>query len=100
MFLILILLSSMLVQRPSHIPLDEPEKCKVLNTRSPDQYEFVRIHDLSTGLIVFQSTIRGGDSKGVFTKGDKIRIEHKWAGDRDYHSGVVVECKNGNTIRI
>ena len=100
MFLISILLLSLSVQRPYDTPADERESCKVLNTRAPDQYEFVRIYDVSTGQIIFQSPIKGGDSKGVYSKGDKIKIEHKWAGDRDYHSGVVVDCRNGNIIRF
>lgn len=89
-----------MVQLPAAVPFDGQEKCKVLNTRAPDQYEFVRVYDVSTGQIVFQSTIRGGDSKGIVAKGDTIRVEHKWAGDRDYHSGIVVPCKNGNIIRF
>ena len=60
----------------------------------------MRVYDVSTGQIVLQSTIKGGSSRGIFPKGYKIRVEHKWAGDRDYHSSKVVECKNGNTIRI
>jgi hypothetical protein len=89
-----------LVQQPYNVPFGAKPRCNVLYTGAPDRYEFFRIYEVSTGEIVLQSAIKGGDSKGVYVGSNKIKIEHKWAGDRDYHSAVVVECEKGNTIRI
>ena len=95
-----ILLLSIVLQRPADVPFDEKERCSVLNTGSPDQYEFVRIYEVGTGEIVFQSPIKGGKTAPVYVRSKRIKIEHKWAGDVDYHSAIEVDCDKGNTIKI
>ena len=89
-----------LFQRPYDVPIDEKERCKVLYTGSPERYEFVKIYEVSTGKVVFQSAIKGGEPTGVYVGSNKIKIEHKWAGDLDYHSAVIAECDKGNVIRF
>jgi hypothetical protein len=95
-----VLFLSMVMQRPYDVPFDEQETCTVMNTGNKDQYEFVRISEVSTGKIILQSPIKGGDTRGVFSKSGKVKVEHKWAGDKDYHSAVVVSCDKGNIIKI
>jgi hypothetical protein len=95
-----IILLAMLLEPPHDIPIHTKERCSVLSTGDPSRYIFVKIYEVSSGKIVFQSTLRGGQSKGIFVGSNKIRIERKGAGDIDYHSGIVVDCENGNTISI
>ena len=79
---------------------DEPESCKVLWNGPSDEWRFVKIYEQSTGEIVFQSVVRGGESRGVYVKTPRIRVESKWAGDKNYHAGPTTDCKGGNTVRI
>ena len=98
--LIDVILLPLLLKQAYSVPSDAVERCNVFSTGNSDRYEFVKISEVSTGQIVLQSTIRGGQSRGVFARSDKIKIERKWAGDVDYHSAIVVTCDKGNTIRI
>ena len=91
-------LLAILTQQHYGIPYGEKEKCTVLRTGDPSRYVFVKTYEVSTGQVIFQSTLRGGQSIGIFVKSDKIKIEHKWAGDLEYHSAVVANCDRGNTI--
>lgn len=79
---------------------DEPESCKILWNGPADEWRFVKVYEQSTGEVVFQSVVRGGESHGVYVKTPRIRIESKWAGDKNYHPGPTASCKGGITVRI
>ena len=91
---------AMLFLQPYDVPYNSKESCYVVSAAAADRYIFVRVHEVSTGKTVLQSTLRGGQSRGVVVASKKIKIEHKRGGEKDYHSAVVVDCDNGNTIRI
>ena len=78
----------------------EPESCKIIWAGPKDEWRFVKIYEQSTGVVVFQSVLNGGETRGIYVKTPRIRVESKWAGDRNYHAGPAADCKGGNTVRI
>jgi len=44
--------------------------------------------------------IKAGDSRPVEVTGDKIRVDWKMPGDRNYRAGSVALCKAGNFVKI
>lgn len=95
-----ITLLAMLFLQPHDAAFGSTETCHVASTGRPEGYTLVRIQEIETGKVVFQSTLRGGQTKDVFSGSKKIKVEHKLPGDKDYHSPVVADCKGGNTISI
>jgi len=73
--------------------------CKLQNASSPGTYTFVRVHDADTGKIVLSKAINGGDVVDLEVSGSRVRIEAKTAGQKDYRSGPVSICRDGNTLR-
>lgn len=79
---------------------DEPESCKIQYSGPVDEWRFLKVYEQSTGEVVLQTVIKGGDSKSVFVKTPRIVITSKWAGDKNYRSHPVTSCAGGNTIRM
>ena len=83
MIFVHIFLFSMAAQGAYKVPVDAKEKCKVQNTRGPDQYEFVRVTE-SVQQIVLQVHRVGRAGESSLLVQDKL--EHKWPVDLDYPS--------------
>ena len=74
--------------------------CKVQNASAPGAYKFVRVHDADSGAVVLRKAINGGDSVELTVSGGRVRIEFKQPGQKDYRSGPVAICRDGNTLRV
>ena len=76
------------------------ETCNVQVTGPADQWKFLHVYDVATGEIVLRQAVKSGDYKAVEVSGDKIRVDWKLAGQKEYRAGAVTQCKAGNTVRI
>jgi hypothetical protein len=76
------------------------ETCSVQVVGAATMWKFVRAYDADTGEVVLRQAIKAGDSKDVTVSKNRLRIEFKLAGDREYHSSRVTTCEGGNTVRI
>jgi hypothetical protein len=74
--------------------------CSVQNSAAPGDWRFVHVYDVKKSEIVLRQAINGGDSKEVTVSGNKIRVDHKRAGNRNYATGPVTACKDGNTVKF
>lgn len=81
-------------------PYDGPPNCKIMYQAAPDEWRFVKVYELSSGEVVLQTVIRGGDSREVYVASPRIRIDSKWAGDVDYKPGAQSQCAKGETIKF
>ena len=73
--------------------------CNIESSAPPGQWKFVKVYDVHNGEIVLQRGINGGGRYEVTAKGDRIRIDWKFAGGTHYNSGAVVTCKDGLTVK-
>ena len=74
--------------------------CKVQSWAAAGDWRFVDVYDVTKSEIVLRQAINGGDSKDVTVTGDRIRVNHKRSGNRNYAAGPVADCKNGNTVKF
>jgi hypothetical protein len=73
--------------------------CNIESSAPPGQWKFVKVYDVHNGEIVLQRGINAGRLYEVTAKGDRIRIDWKFAGGTHYNSGAVVTCKDGLTVK-
>ncbi|MCL6679157.1 hypothetical protein LZ519_07490 [Sphingomonas sp. RG327] len=73
--------------------------CNIESSAPPGQWKFVKVYDVHNGEIVLQRGISGGRRYEVTAKGDRIRIDWKFAGGTHYNSGAVVTCKDGHIVK-
>jgi len=75
------------------------DTCKLQNAGPRGTYKFVRVHDADTGKVVLSKAINGGDTVDLEVSGSRLRIDAKSAGQKNYRSGPILVCKDGNTLR-
>ncbi len=73
--------------------------CNVQSTRAPGHWKFIKVYDVDTGKIVLQKVMNGGEHREVTVPGERVRVDWKLPGGKDYKHGTVALCKDGNTIR-
>jgi len=76
------------------------ETCNVQVTGPAEHWKFLHVYDVATGEVVLRQAIKAGDSRPVEVTGDKIRVDWKMPGDRNYRAGSVALCKAGNFVKI
>lgn len=74
--------------------------CKVKNSKPAGHWTFVQVYDADTNNVVLRQAINGGDTKNVTVSRHSVRVDHKFAGQRQYKTGAVAACKDGNTIKF
>ena len=74
--------------------------CNVQVTGPAGQWKFLEVYDLASGEVVLRQAIKSGDWKPVEAKGEKIRIDWKLGGYKNYRTGPTATCTGGNTIKI
>ena len=73
--------------------------CKIQSTREPGHWTFLKVFDVESGEVVLQKAIEGGKYREVTAHGDRVRVDWKLPGGKDYKAGPVSPCKDGNTIK-
>jgi hypothetical protein len=73
--------------------------CNVQSTRAPGHWKFIKVYDVDTGKVVLQKVFNGGEHREVVVRGERVRVDWKLPGGKDYKPGAVVICKDGNTVR-
>ena len=74
--------------------------CKLQNAAAPGSYKFVQVHDADTGAVVLRKAINGGETVELEVSGDRVRIDVKLPGHKDYKAGPVSICQADTTLRV
>ncbi len=76
------------------------DTCRVEVFGAPTIWKFIRAYDADTGEVVLRQAIKSGDGREVTISKNRLRIEFKFPGDRNYHPAQVTTCQGGNIVRI